>query len=512
MKFPLNSKLPSGFKRELAATFVGTGWAGIIQLACIPAYIKLMGIESYGLVGFYLVLQAMLQVLDLGLSPTINREMARYSAHPGKADDARDLVRTLEVGYWLIGLLIAAGIIIASPWLSVHWIGASAIPVRKVMLVVMLMGMLAFFQWPVSFYQGGLMGLRQQVLMNTLKVVAVTLSNAGGVLILWRVSPTIQALLLWQVGIGALLVAALAVCFWRSLPESTRAARFDLTIARSVWRFAAGMTGIGVITLVMTQTDKLLVSKLFTLKTFGYYALAWSVANAPLIISSCVYGVAFPRFSALVSAEDTTGISLSYHRSAQLMAVLVLPIAAVLSLFSFEVLQLWTGNSGTAANTAPVLSVLLIGSAMNAMLCLPHMLQFAVGWTRLSFFSGVISIAILVPLMFPMTKHFGLVGAASVWAILNVLNMLIAVPIMHRRLLPRETWKYFSDFGLPLLGCIVTVTIGKLLFVFAKIESRLATLAVVASLWLVCSFVAILTAPHIRGRIQRSVAQPFVNV
>ena len=194
------------------------------------------------------------------------------------------------------------------------------------------------------------------------------------------------------------------------------------------------------------------------------------------------------------------------------MAVLVLPITAVLSLFSFETLQLWTGNSETAANTAPVLSVLLIGSAMNALLCLPHMLQFAFGWTRLSLLAGVTSIAILVPLMFPMTKHFGLVGAASVWAILNVLNMLIAVPIMHRRLLPRETWRYFSDVGLPLLGSIVTVTIGRLVFVFAKIESRLVTLAVVACLWLVCLFVAILTAPLIRGRIQRYVAQPFVNV
>lgn len=512
MNFALNSKLPSGFKCELAATFVGTGWAGIVQLACIPAYIKLMGIESYGLIGFYIVLQAMLQVLDLGLSPTINREMARYSAHLAKADDARDLVRTLEIGYWLIGLLIAAGIMIASPWLSGHWIGANAIPARKVMLAVMLMGMLAFFQWPVSFYQGGLMGLRQQVLMNTLKVVAVTLSSGGGVLILWLVSPTIQAFLLWQVGIGVLLVTALAICFWRSLPKSTRAPRFDLTIARSVWRFAAGMTGIGIITMIMTQTDKLLVSKLFTLRTFGYYTLAWSVANGPLIISSCLFSVAFPRLSTLVSAEDTIGISLSYHRSAQLMAVLVLPIAAVLSLFSFETLLLWTGNSETAANTAPILSVLLIGSAINALLCLPHMLQFAFGWTRLSFIAGVISITILILLMFPMTKHFGLVGAASVWAVLNVLNMLIAVPIMHRRLLPHETWKYFSDVGLPLLGCILTAAMGRLVFVFAKIESRLATLAVVVCLWLVCLFVAILTTPHIRGVIRRYVAEPLVNV
>jgi O-antigen/teichoic acid export membrane protein len=503
MKFPWDAKSFSGYKFELVASFVGTGWAGLVQLACIPLYIKLMGIEAYGLIGFYLVLQAMLQVLDLGLSPTMNREMARYSVQPAKSDDARDLVRTLEIGYWLIGLLIGAGIVAASPWLAVHWIGASAIPIRSVMQAVMLMGILAFFQWPVSFYQGGLMGLRQQVLLNLLKVGAVTLSYAGGVLILWRVSPTIQAFLLWQVGIGALLVTALAVCLWRSLPKPTRAARFNLAVARSVWRFAAGMTGIGVITLVLTQTDKLLVSKLFALKTFGYYALAWSVATGPLIISGCVFSVAFPRLSALVSAEDTHGISLSYHRSAQLMAVLVLPIAAVLSMFSFETVRLWTGNSETAANTAPVLSVLLVGSAMNALLCLPYMLQVAFGWTRLSFLAGVISIAILVPLMFPMTRHFGLVGAASIWAILNVLNMLIAVPLMHRRLLPRETWKYYGDVGLPLLAIIVTVTIGRLLFGFAQIESRLATFASVACLWLVCSFVAVLTAPHIRDRIRR---------
>ncbi len=503
MKFPLNFKSPSGFKLELLASFAGTGWSGIVQLACIPAYIRLMGIESYGLIGFYVVLQAMLQVLDLGLSPTMNREMARYSVQPEKGADARDLVRTLEIGYWLIGLVIGAGILTASHWLAVHWLGASAMPAKKVTQAVMLMGVLAVFQWPVSFYQGGLMGLRQQVLLNALKVGAATLSNIGAVLVLWRVSPTIKAFLLWQVGISALLVMALASCFWSSLPKSSRAARFDLAIARSVWRFAAGMTGIGVLTLILTQADKLLVSKLFSLKTFGYYALAWSVANSPLIIAGCVFSVVFPRLSALVSAGDKNGISQSYHRSAQLMAVFVLPIVAVLSLFSFEVLRLWTGNSETAANTAPVLSVLLIGSAMNALQCLPYMLQLAFGWTTLSLLAGLISISVLVPLMFPMTKHFGLVGAASIWAILNVLNVLIAVPIVHRRLLPGETWKYFSDIGLPLLGSIVTVTIGRLVFGFARIESHLAISAVLAGLWLASLSVAILAAPDLRDGIRR---------
>jgi O-antigen/teichoic acid export membrane protein len=506
MKFPWNSKSLSGFRLELVASFAGTGWSGVVQLLCIPAYIKLMGIESYGLIGFYLVLQAMLQVLDLGLSPTMNREMARYSVQPEKAAEARDLVRTLEIGYWLIGLLIGAGILIAAPWVAVHWIKAGAVPIRTVTEAVMLMGALAFFQWPISFYEGGLLGLRQQVAWNAFRIVAATASNVGGVLVLWLVSPNILAFLGWQVCVYALLVTVSAVFLWRMLPRSDRPARFDLLVPRNVRRFAAGMTGIAIISLVLMQADKLLVSKLFSLRMFGYYALAWSVANGLLILAGCLFSVAFPHMTALVSAGDKKAVSLLYHRGSQLMAVLILPLAAVLSLFSFEVLRLWTGNGETATGAAHVLSVLTVGSALNALLYLPYTLQLAYGWTRLPFVAGILSISILVPLMFPMTKHFGLVGAASIWAILNILNMLIAVPIMHRRLLRHETWKYYSDIGRPLLGVFAAAMIGRL--VFDKIESPLATLAVLAGLWLASVLVAVLAAPHIRNGIRQYFSEP----
>jgi len=75
-----------------------------MQIVCIPIYIRFLGIEAFGLIGFYLVLQSLLQILDFGLSPTINRETARYSVQPDKAAEARDLVRTLEVVYWMVGI------------------------------------------------------------------------------------------------------------------------------------------------------------------------------------------------------------------------------------------------------------------------------------------------------------------------------------------------------------------------------------------------------------------------
>src|ERR1700689_1083540 len=149
------------FRHGLLANFAGSGWSAMMQLVCVPFYIKFMGIEAFGLIGFYLVFQSIAQILDFGLSPTINREMARYSVQPEKADEARDLLRTLEAGYWVIGIAIGAGVFEASPWIASHWIKASTIPASSVREALMLMGFLVVFQWPISLYQGGLMGLRR---------------------------------------------------------------------------------------------------------------------------------------------------------------------------------------------------------------------------------------------------------------------------------------------------------------------------------------------------------------
>jgi len=79
----------------------------MLSILFIPFYLRFMGIEAYGLVGFYLALSNVLGILDLGLGSTMNRELARVSAKEGSATAQRDIVRTLEVIYW--GIAIIAG-------------------------------------------------------------------------------------------------------------------------------------------------------------------------------------------------------------------------------------------------------------------------------------------------------------------------------------------------------------------------------------------------------------------
>jgi O-antigen/teichoic acid export membrane protein len=499
MKLPWNSH--SGFKLDLAASLTASAWSMLVQLACVPLYIRFLGVEAYGLIGVYLMLQAILQVLDLGLSPTMNREMARYSVQPEKADEARDLVRTLELGYWLIGLMIGLVLVTVSPWLAAHWIKASSIPALNVRHALMLMGVLAAFQWPVSFYQGGLIGLRKQVLFNVFRIISVTVSNGGAVLVLWIISPTIQAFFLWLVVTNAATLACWTVFLWKRLPAGTRSPLFDLGLLRNIGRFAAGMSGIAAFSLVLGQADKVILSKVFSLKVFSYYTIAGMFGVGLVMIVSSVFNTSYPRFSALVARGDEAELIRIYHGATQLMAVLLLPLATEIALFSNDILQLWTRNSEVARNAGPIATLLVIGSAINGLMNLPYALQLAYGWTSIGLQITVFMSVIVVPALWFAAAHYGPVGAACVFVGLQAINMLVGLPLTHRRLLRHELTRWLlQDVGPPLAASVVVVGLARRV----AISSQLSPLAVLSTLFavlLAAIAAAVFVAPLIRRHL-----------
>jgi O-antigen/teichoic acid export membrane protein len=497
MKFPWTTKSLSGLKLDLVASLAGSTWAMLVQLACVPLYIRFLGIETYGLIGFYLMLQGMLQVLDLGVSPTMNREMARYSVQPEKAAQARDLVRTLEIGYWLIGIVAGAAFIVASPWVATHWIRSGAIPVHSVTQALILMAVLAVLQWPVSFYQGGLMGLRKQVLFNVLRIIAATVSNGGAVLVLWLVSPTIQVFFIWLVATNAVFVVLWTTFLWKSLPAATRSAEFDFSLVRNIGRFAAGVSGIVAFSLVLGQSDKVILSRVFSLKMFGYYSIGGIFGAGLVMIVSSIFGIIYPRLSALVARGDEQAIVRLYHGSTQLMAVLILPLAAVLALFSTEILRLWTRNSEVALNAGPIATLLVVGSAINGLMNLPYALQLAYGWTSIGLTTTISLTIIVIPALLFMATHYGPVGAASVFLGLQVINMLVGIPVTHRRLLRHEMTRWVvQDVSPPLAASVAVVGVARILI--TRHMSPLSTLAVLAATLLVALVAAAFLAPQIR--------------
>lgn len=469
----------SRFRANLVANVAGTGSLALVQLACVPLYVHFLGIEAYGLVGFSVMLQAALRIFDFGLSPTMNREMARYSVQAGRVEEMRDFVRTVEAGYWLVGVVAGVAICAAASWIATRWIHAGSLPMTTVQQAVMLMGAVVAAQWPLSLYQSALVGLQRQVALNGIRIAAAVLGGGGSLLVLWLVSPTVIALFAWQAFVCLLEVACLAVYLWRILPPATRRARLDVAPVRRVLRFAGGMSGIAISGMVLMQMDKVILSGLLSLESFAYYTLAGLAANSLHLFIAPVFAATFPRLSAGVAAGDQEGVRQAYHDGAQLMAVLVLPLALVLAFFAPEVLRLWTGDAMLAQQTGPILVFLVAGTAINGVMFLPYALQIAHGWTSLALGVSVAMCVAMVPAVYYMGSRYGASGAATVWLALNVLNLLVAAPLTHRRLLRTEARDWMlRDVGGPLLAAVAVVGTGwYLLTIPASPATAVVTLA-----------------------------------
>jgi O-antigen/teichoic acid export membrane protein len=457
---------PSPVERNVIANFAGRAWTGILSLAFIPLYVRLMGIETYGLVGVYVSLVSLISVLDLGLSSTLSRELARLSAARGldASIEARDLVRTLEVVFWSAGALIGLTLAALAPWVARHWINSTALPEGTVSHAIAVMGLVIAVQWPTAIYEGGLTGLQRQVSLNAVRGAAALVQHGGAVLVLWLVSPTVLAYFTWQIVVSVGQTLALRHALRRALPAATRSGIFRGELIPKHGWFAAGMSGISILTIILTQTDKVVLSKLLPLETFGYYVLATNVASILVQIVTPFFAALFPRFTQVFAglAEGVEAPTL-YHASCQSVAAIVLPAAAVLILFPRELLELWLHEPAIARSVAPLARLLVIGQAMNALMVVPALVQMAFGWTRLILAANTLAVVILVPLMTGAVLVYGVIGGPVAWIILNAGYVLVMIPLMHRRLLAGEMWRWYGqDVALPAVAALVIAVTSRL--------------------------------------------------
>jgi O-antigen/teichoic acid export membrane protein len=491
----------SQLNRNILANFLGKGWNAIMLVALVPRYIQVLGIEAYGLIGFFATLQAVFSLLDLGLSTTLNRETARLSARTDSEQEIRDLVRTLEIIYWFVAVVIIFLVALLVPLVAGYWVNAQHLSTDTIRQSVFLIGVVIALEFPFALYSGGLIGLQRQVQLNSIVVTIATLRGLGSLLVLSFISPTIQAFFIWNAIVSLAQTFLSAIFLWRGLPKAAAPARFHGALLATIWRFAAGLTGISFLSVLLTQMDKIVLSKLLTLEVFGYYTLAAVVASSLYMIINPIFTALFPRLSQLVARDATEEVITLYHNSCQLMSVILLPVAIVVALFSKDILLVWTRDPQIVAQTHLLVSLLVVGTAFNGLMMIPYALQLAYGWTKLAFYQNLVAVLLLGPLMFWATRHYGAVGAAAIWIALNAGYVLIGIQVMHKRLLGGEKLRwYVQDVGLPLLATVAVASVGRWFFpTQASIVTIIAWLLPISALAIAAS---VIVAPFASNQIK----------
>lgn len=487
-------------KRNIAASVAGRLWTALMSFAFVPFYVRFLGVEAYGLIGLFASMMAMFAVLDMGLSTTVNRELSR---HGGTGGDARTLLRTLEWVYWLVAVGVGGMVVLAAPVIAHRWLSLNALSPEEATTGIRLMGLVAVLRWPVPLYTGALLGLGRQIRLSAVASAAATLQGAGAVLVLWLVAPTITTFFMWQAVVAAAQVVVLGILSWQGLPLAGHRPSFSGGALRAVSGFAAGITGITLLSVVLTQLDKLVLSRLLPLEQFGYYTLAGAIAATLSIAGGALHAAVFPTFSRAAVAGDEAELRRLYHASSQLMALLVLPAAIGVIAFAPELLLAYLRDPAIAANTTTLLRLLVGGNALLTLMLLPLALQLAHGWTTLSLYKNVLAVALFVPALWVMVTRFGAVGAALVWLGLTLGYFLIEVQVMHRRLLRGAQWRwYLVDIATPAL--ISTAVLGAARLLVTPTTRPLSTLMVIGAAGALAFGLSTLALPAARRAIRQA--------
>lgn len=424
-------------KRNIIANYAGTIWIAAAQILFVPTYIHYLGMEAYGLIGFYTTLQVWLMLLDFGLTPTINREMARYRG--GASDPAyiRTLLHTLEVACLGIAVVGFSLVAVGSNWLSMHWFKLHRLTPPEVRVAIVMMGAVVATRWVSNFYRGALQGLQKQVWMNVAWTIFVTIRSVGVLAILAWVSPTIKAYFIFQGIVSVLEAGVMRFGVIRSIPQTGTIASSVPRLLKEHMHFAGRMTLLSILGVAISQSDKIILSEMLPLKEFGFYALATTIANGLLAVAVPVFGAITPKLTENAARGEVGALVHNYYVGTELLAILVYPLSAMLIFFGTPLITAWSGNASLSAHVAPYLPFLTLGTTFYCLTHMPYGLQLAYAWIRVSIILNAVTVALLIPTLVVLVPRYGPITAAIAWAVLNAIGLVVQALAVHRRLLPK---------------------------------------------------------------------------
>ena len=414
----------------------------------VPLYLEYMGAEAYGLVGFFAMLQAWFTLLDMGLTPTVARETARFHGGATEALNYRRLVRALE-GLFLVIALVGGGAIFASAgYIASNWLQAAQLPIAEIQTAVQLMAAIVALRWIGGLYRGAISGAERLIWLGGYNSLIATLRFIGVLLVLIFVGATPTIFFGYQLGVAVLELLGLMLQANRQLPGIPEGKRIDWSWAplKSVLKFSSTIAFVTLVWVLITQTDKLILSKILPLAEYGYFTLAVLVASGLMVISGPVGGAVMPRMVKLEAEGDHAGLIRIYRQATQLVAVIAGAATITLVFCAEPLLWAWTGDRALAHQTAPILVLYALGNGIVAVSGFPYLLQYAKGDLRLHLIGNAGFVVLLVPSIIWAAREYGALGAGYVWLTMNLVAFVVWIPIVHRKFEPGLNLKwYFQD-------------------------------------------------------------------
>lgn len=441
-------------RHNILANYASQIYVAMIGIVVVPVLIRFLGPESYGLVGFYAMLQAWFNLLDMGMSPSVSRETARYQGGASNAMSYRRLVRALEFLFLLFAISGGGALFLGAGVIAERWLNFQELPLSDVVHALQIMALIVALRWTCGLYRGVIIGSQRQVWLSVFNIVIATLRFVAVLPVLVLVGATPGVFFGYQLCIALIELAFLAGYAYRLLPDlpAGEQIKWEWAPLRPVLWFSLTIAFTSSVWVMVTQVDKLILSGLLDLDEYGYFTLAVLAGSTIMLLSSPVGQALMPRLSHLEAEGRQATLVHVYRTGTQLVVILAGAASITVACMARPLLLAWTGDPELTDFAAPVLTLYAIGNGFLAVAAFPYYLQFAKGNMRLHLIGNLAFVLLLVPSIIWATNTYGAIGAGWVWLGMNALSFVAWLPLVHAKFAPGLNARWYTlDTLVPIL-------------------------------------------------------------
>jgi len=407
------------------ANLLGRLAAAASSVIAAPVVIHAIGREGFGVVTFALSFLTLAALLDLGLSATANRAIARASASGGDACDQSNLLRTFELIHWSGAAVICLTTYTISGWAAREWLQLSSLRPSDGASVVALTGLMLGFRFPVGLYSGVLFGFRRHVAQNLILGSASVIRYLGGAVLVALVSPSVLSYSKWLAVTGLAETLVAATLAWTSVGgrRSFLQARYDPKILARHRRFSFIFAVTGAIGSLATSLDRVVLGKMLPTADLGLYGLLYTPAGTLTLVATALALTIFPEFAAAAALPGAFEARKLLARSQSFTLVCVALIAIPMAIQFGPVLRIWTRDAAIARDGLIPGVILLAALAANAVAYPAYVFMVASGQPLVALRWNVYALVLSGVGLFLLVPRFGLTGAAVTALAVNTLGL-----------------------------------------------------------------------------------------
>ncbi len=427
------------------ANYISQLYVTIISIIIVPLYIKYMGAEAYGLVGFFAMLQTLFMLLDMGLTPTIARETARFRGGATDGTSYRHLVQSLEGIFFIVGLIGSGIMFLASDFIAYNWLNSNHLPPQEIETSIKLITIIIGVRWLCGLYRGIITGSEELIWLGSFAAFIASFRFLGVLPVLIFINPSPTSFFYYQLFIAISELLILLIKGHSLLPNIlNNKSSWSLKPIKKILKFSVSIAFTTSVWILITQTDKIVLSKILPLADYGYFTLSVLLASGIMLISNPISGAIIPRMIRLDAENNHDGLIKVYRQGTQLVSIIAGATSITLALYSQKVLWSWTGNVDIAEHGKYTLTLYSIGYGLLAVSAFPGYLQNAKGDLKLHVIGNAIFVIILIPSIIIMANQYGAIGAGYVWLTMNITYLILWVPLVHNRFAKGLNIKWFT--------------------------------------------------------------------